>query len=226
NDYASCLGCHNGMETKDELMRKNLRYAGEDLQICLSCHGGMDACHPILVPLLPGMKSGTDLGLSADGKIKCTTCHDPTPKGASGVALRGRVEGQPGNALCFRCHDKAELAGRNPHNTMTDRDTCKFCHDTMTDPGDEEAARVSFISNTRLICLRCHGQTGHPSGINHMVSPKSVLPEVFKLDGKGKITCTTCHNPHLEAGTRDGAKQHRFVVAGESMNLCAACHRR
>lgn len=226
NDYASCLGCHNGMATKDELMRKNLRYAGEDLQICLSCHGGMDACHPILVPLLAGMTPGKELGLSEDGKIKCTTCHDPTPKGGSGVAIRGREAGQPGNALCFRCHNKAELSGRNPHATMSDRETCRFCHDTMSDPTNDEAARVSFISNTRLICLRCHGQSAHPAGINHMVTPKSVLPAAFKLDGKGRITCTTCHNPHLEAGSTEGAEKHRFVVQADGMALCSVCHRR
>lgn len=226
NDYASCLGCHREMATRDEAMRSNLRYGGSDLQICLSCHGGMDACHPILVSLRPGMKPGRDLALSDEGKIKCTTCHDPTPKGGSGVAMRGREPGRPVNAICFRCHDKSELSGRNPHATMSDRNTCKFCHDTMSDPTNEEAARVSFISNTRLICLRCHAQTGHPAGTDHMVAPKSVLPPAFKLDGKGKITCTTCHNPHLEAGTGQEAKKHRYVVEAEGMSLCSICHRR
>ncbi|MGE5188967.1 MAG: cytochrome c3 family protein, partial [Gemmatimonadota bacterium] len=218
--------CHLEMSTKDDLMRKNLRYAGDDLQICLSCHGGMDSCHPILVGLAAGMSPGRDLALSADGKIKCTTCHDPTPKGGSGVAMRGREPGQPVNAICFRCHDKADLSGRNPHATVSDRSTCRFCHDTMTDPTNEEAARVSFISNTRLICLRCHAQTGHPAGVDHMVAPKTALPDAFKLDGRGRITCTTCHNPHLQAGADEGARRHRFVVEGEGMSLCAVCHRR
>ncbi len=226
NDYASCMGCHREMATNDESMRNNLRYGGDHLQICVSCHGGMDACHPILVRLLPGMKPGRDLALSAKGQIVCTTCHDPAPKGGSGVAMRGRTPGQPVNAICFRCHDKGDLSGRNPHATMTDRNTCKFCHDTMTDPSDEEAARVSFISNTRLICLRCHAQTGHPAGKDHMVVPKSVLPAAFKLDGKGKMTCTTCHNPHLELMAAEGSKQHRYVVDAEGMSLCSICHRR
>ncbi len=226
NDYASCLGCHREMATRDEGMRKNLRYGGDDLQICLSCHGGMDSCHPILVRLLPGMKPGPGLALSREGEIKCTTCHDPTPKGASGVAMRGREPGQPVNTICFRCHDKSDLSGRNPHATMSDRTTCKFCHDTMTDPTDDEAARVSFISNTRLICLRCHAQTGHPGGVNHMVVPRGVLPAAFRVDGKGKITCTTCHNPHLELTGPEGAKRHRYVVEADGMSLCSVCHRR
>ncbi len=226
NDYGSCLGCHREMATGDEGMRRNLRYGGDDLQICLSCHGGMDLCHPILVRLLPGMKPGPGLALSAEGKIKCTTCHDPSPKGASGVAMRGREPGQPVNAICFRCHNEFDLSGRNPHATMSDRSTCGFCHDTMTDPTNEEAARVSFISNTRLICLRCHAQTGHPAGADHMVLPRSVLPAAFKLDGKGKITCTTCHNPHLESTGAPGAKRHRYVVEVDGISLCSICHRR
>ncbi len=226
NDYSSCLGCHREMATRDDAMRKNLRYGGDDLQICLSCHGGMDSCHPILVHLLPGMKPGPDLALSGEGKIKCTTCHDPTPTGRSGVAMRGRESGEPVNTICFRCHDKADLFSRNPHAKMSDRGTCKFCHDTMTDPTNEEAARVSFISNTRLICLRCHAQSGHPAGVDHMVAPKSILPDAFKLDGKGKMTCTTCHNPHLEALGEPGARRHRYVVEAEGMSLCSICHRR
>ncbi len=226
NEYTSCMGCHREMATRDDVMRKNLRYGGDTLRICVSCHGGMDSCHPILVRLLPGMSPGPDLALAPDGKIACTTCHDPSPKGRSGVAMRGREPGQPVNAICFRCHDKAGLTGRNPHAAMADRGTCKFCHDTMTDPTDEEATRVSFISNIRLICLRCHAQTEHPAGVDHMVTPRSVLPAAFKLDGKGKVTCTTCHNPHLEVGTDQGGKGHRYVVEAQGMALCPVCHRR
>ncbi len=226
NDYGSCLGCHREMATRDDAMRKNLRYGGDSLQICLSCHGGMDSCHPILVRLLPGMKPGADLALSPKGEIACTTCHDPTPRGASGVAMRGRVPGEPVNAICFRCHDKSGLTSRNPHATMADRGTCKFCHDTMTDPTDEEAARVSFISNTRLICLRCHAQSRHPGGIDHMVVPRFAMPPAFRLDGKGKITCTTCHNPHLEVAGGESARRHRYVVEAEGTSLCSICHRR
>lgn len=226
-DYSGCLACHAGMAIRPEEMRKNLRYRGDDLQICLSCHGAMDSCHPILVRPAPGMKPGAELPLSAEGKIRCLTCHDPTPQGGSGVAIRGRVAGQPINAICFRCHDRADLAGRNPHSAMTDRTACKFCHDTMTDPTNEEAARVSFISNTRLICLRCHPQENHPMGVDHIVTPRMAIPEPFKLDGKGKLTCTTCHNPHIDVREGPaGVRKHRFVVAGEGGAICTLCHRR
>jgi hypothetical protein len=223
-DYASCQGCHLEVRLKKEEMRTNLRYDGDDMRICHSCHGAMDACHPVLITLPDAMKPGKDLPLTPDGKIKCLTCHDPMAEG-SGVTVRRKEKGEPVNALCFRCHDKADLSSRNPHATMSNRETCRFCHDTMTDPTNEEVGRISFISNTRLICLRCHAQENHPMGVNHMVSPKGEVPEPFMLDGRGRLTCTTCHNPHIDAKAGGGRKR-RFVIEGEGSALCSRCHRR
>jgi predicted CXXCH cytochrome family protein len=225
SDYASCQGCHLEVRLKKEEMRTNLRYAGDDMRICHSCHGAMDACHPVLINLPETMNPGKDLPLTRDGKIKCLTCHDPMVDGGSGVAVRRKEKGEPVNAICFRCHDKADLSSRNPHQTMANRETCRFCHDTMTDPTNEEAGRVSFISNTRLICLRCHAQESHPMGVNHMVSPKWEMPEQFKPDGRGRITCTTCHNPHIES-REEKSRNRRFVIEGEGTAICSRCHRR
>jgi hypothetical protein len=108
---------------------------------------------------------------------------------------------------------------------MSNRENCRFCHDTMTDPTNEEAGRVSFISNTRLICLRCHAQDNHPKGVNHMVASKREIPEPFRLDPRGRVTCTTCHNPHIDTRGEEG-RNRRFVVEGEGMAICARCHRR
>lgn len=228
-DYGSCKGCHLDLLAKKELMKGNLRYGGDDILICLSCHGAMDSCHPVLIHLSSGMAETAELPLGPDKRIRCTTCHDPMPPAGKGVGLRGREPGKPSNAMCFRCHLKEDLAGRNPHLSMDDKESCRFCHDTMSDPKNEEASKVSFISNTRLICLRCHGQDAHPSNVDHMVTPvKYVPPSPFKLDGKGKVTCTTCHNPHAESATEGGGKSRgkRYAVDVEGRALCSLCHRR
>lgn len=227
-DYNSCRGCHTGISTKKEEMRKNRRYRGDDLLICLSCHGSMDSCHPILVKLGPGMRPGSGLPMSADGKITCLTCHNPMPSSGKGLEIRERKPGDARNAICFRCHDKADLTGRNPHSAMSDRESCRFCHDTMTDPTNEEASRVSFISNTRLICLRCHSQENHPMGVDHMVHPKMDIPEPFRLDEKGRITCTTCHNPHIQAKGQEeeAGRTKRFIVEDDGRILCVRCHKK
>ncbi len=228
SNYRGCTACHGDVSKESAVMSKNRRYGGDDLQICLSCHGTMEPDHPVLVKLSPSMKPGKDLPLTADGKISCLTCHDPTPCNGKGMRMRGRKGGEAGNDLCFQCHDKAELGSRNPHTSMSDRNACKFCHDTMSDPKNDEAARVSFISNTRLICLRCHPQDKHPTNANHMVVPRMKIPPEFKLDAKGKLTCTTCHNPHIDTRGLPGEekKGHRYVIDISASDLCRLCHKR
>lgn len=227
-NYRGCTACHGDVSKDPAVMLKNRRYGGDDLQICLSCHGTMEPDHPVMIKLSPSMKPDKSIPLTADGKISCLTCHDPTPCNGKGMRMRGRQGGEAGNDLCFMCHDRSDLASRNPHSSMTDRNSCRFCHDTMSDPKNEEAARVSFISNTRLICLRCHPQDKHPTNADHMVLPKMKMPDVFKLDAKGKVTCTTCHNPHIDTRTSPGEakKGHRYVVDVSAGELCLSCHRR
>jgi hypothetical protein len=227
-NYRGCTACHGDVSKDPAVMRNNRRYGGDDLMICLSCHGTMEPDHPVMIRIGADMKPGKELPLTKDGKITCLTCHDPTPCNGTGMRMRGRRGSEAGNSICFQCHDKADLSERNPHTSMSDRNSCKFCHDTMTDPKNEEAARVSFISNTRLICLRCHPQDKHPTNANHMVEPRHKLPAAFKLDAKGKITCTTCHNPHIDVlGKGTGGKQgHRYVVDLDGPDLCRSCHKR
>jgi len=64
-------------------------------------------------------------------------------------------------------------------------------------------------------------------GVDHMVKPKTDIPEPFRLDLKGKITCTTCHNPHIEArkSGEPGGRSHRFVVDVDTSSLCGMCHK-
>ena len=227
-NYRGCTACHGDVSKDPAVMRKNRRYGGDGLQLCLSCHGTMEPDHPVMVKLGPDMKPGKELPLTPDGKITCLTCHDPTPCNGKGLRMRGRASGEAANELCFQCHDKADLGGRNPHMSMSDRNSCRFCHDTMTDPKNEGATKVSFISNPRLICLRCHPQDRHPTNANHMVQPRMIIPDVFKLDAKGKLTCTTCHNPHIDTRPLPGEvkKGHRYVIDVNASEWCIACHRR
>jgi predicted CXXCH cytochrome family protein len=58
-----------------------------------------------------------------------------------------------------------------------------------------------------------------------MVSPKLEIPEPFRLDARGRLTCTTCHNPHIDTRGEEGRKR-RYVVEGTGTSICARCHRR
>ncbi|RMG60077.1 MAG: hypothetical protein D6713_03955 [Deltaproteobacteria bacterium] len=219
----NCKGCHIDVETDKKKMRENLRFGGDTLRICLSCHGAMDSCHPVLMKPPPGMNEGAGLPLSKDGKIICTTCHDPMPDKGGGVLLR--VAGREGNIhdLCRKCHEILELASLNPHSSMDDRGTCRFCHDILTETDNPELMKTSFISNPRLVCLRCHGKSNHPGGVSHLVTPSRPLPPEMETDARGRITCTTCHKPHIDTTGKE-ENPEIFVINAPSSSLCSACH--
>lgn len=69
-------------------------------ELCVQCHPDRKSPNEHKVDIVPSMKV-LELPLSKDGKITCTTCHDPHEK--SGHARLLRVEP---SELCFRCHLK------------------------------------------------------------------------------------------------------------------------
>ena len=127
---------------------------------------------------------------------------------------------------------------------------CACCHETGS--GGQEVDPHRFTDGISETCARCHG--GREIGRSHPVDvdpadryPDMQVPEEMPLDWEGRITCGTCHNPHLPgsateryaaqqepAGTRevDGSevdvyKTYRLRVhvpdAGNDPT-CDACH--
>lgn len=225
-DYYSCRVCHREVSPRSEEMRENLLFGGNEILLCYTCHGEMDACHLVLIRLPPGTAAPDGLPLTPDGRVTCSTCHDPTPAGGSTVAIRGVGAEGSFTGLCHRCHDKGYLAGVNPHTATSVKTACRFCHAYMRDPERAERFQVSFISNSRVICLRCHDRDTHPMGTDiKSLVPGRRLPEPFRLDGKGRMTCTTCHKPHFDAwGAAGEEDRHRLVVGVEQGTICSLCH--
>jgi len=225
-DYYSCRVCHRDISVRREEMRGNLLFGGNEIILCFTCHGEMDACHLVLIRLPPGKTAPEILPLTADGRITCTTCHDPTPAGGATVAIRGVDPGTSVSGLCLRCHDRDYLAGINPHTAMSVKTACRFCHAYMRNPDRAERFQLSFISNSRVICLRCHDRDTHPMGTDiKSLVPGRRLPEPFRLDRKGRMTCTTCHKSHFDAwGTSGGEDPHRLVVGVDPGTFCSLCH--
>ncbi|WP_426417202.1 cytochrome c3 family protein [Aestuariirhabdus sp. LZHN29] len=93
---------------------------------------------------------------------------------------------------------------------------CSSCHLTQ-DSGavDPEMAKL-LMSAQEKICESCHaGATlaSHPSGF----IPSAQLGEVFPLDWKGEMTCSTCHDVH-------GQARGLLRVAEAGKKFCEACH--
>ena len=198
--------------------------------ICQRCHGsgkitGMS--HPMTkVPAGYVIPQGWPL---SDGAITCLTCHIAghapgsipdrvnEPAGAR-YLLRG-VDADLRTAVCFRCHAKSQWAGRNPHQEIARKNTgCTRCHASDPEDGDTE----SFLASINILCLACHDDVDHPGGIRHTVTLKAGMsvPGSLPLGAERRITCATCHDPHL-----DSPAGHRLRGGKEPTAFCLRCHK-
>jgi predicted CXXCH cytochrome family protein len=166
--------------------------------------------------------------------MTCVTCHVPGhPPGTvagspdeSIVAphlLRGPATAAR-NDICFQCHTKNQWAGLSPHRDAAQKKTgCILCHSRQPVWGVDRADTVRFVADVNIVCLACHDNPDHPGAVRHTVTLKAGMPEVpgsLPLGTGSRITCATCHNPHL-----DSADGHRLRGAKEPTAFCARCHK-
>ena len=91
---------------------------------------------------------------------------------------------------------------------------CATCHLGGRNVTAQQAGMLT--ASQEVLCGRCHPaatRVSHPSGFQ----PKSKPLDIYPLDWKGDLTCSTCHDVHghnagLMRGTRTGK------------DLCLSCH--
>lgn len=198
--------------------------------VCQRCHDSgkiVGMSHPMTkVPAGSAVPQGWPL---SDGAMTCLTCHvaGHPPGSIAGRAdepvgarfmLRG-ADGGPRTAVCFRCHVKSQWAGRNPHQEIARKQTgCTLCHAADPKDGDTE----SFVAGVNILCLACHDDIDHPAGVRHTVTLKAGMevPGLLPLGTGRRITCATCHDPHLES-----AAGHRLRGSKGPSAFCLYCHK-
>ncbi|WP_291315156.1 cytochrome c3 family protein [Desulfuromonas sp.] len=92
---------------------------------------------------------------------------------------------------------------------------CDECHRAR--PGAGEPVLVRDVD---LVCLQCHAMSkdnSHPTG----VVPTLEIPSGFRLDGGGRLSCVSCHHPHLEV-----SPERPYRLRGEEVDrgFCGHCH--
>jgi hypothetical protein len=204
-----CLACHRSIpENKEEL---DLKFNGDINRLCHECHAQITCQHPVGITVPDYMKIPEGLSLDSKKRITCITCHRPECYGDSSVSLVGfsRMEGVQTNKICYQCHKPLV---KNPHIEVFLQQNCPNCHGFVQPGGGEYAV----FANSRLFCLLCHPERPHPARNDHRWIPSSGKGRIIKnvqLDSFGRITCTSCHNPHANP---------RFSC---SMNTaCEDCH--
>lgn len=200
--------------------------------LCNRCHdSGLSKAnaHPLrVVPDEIRQRIPGDWPLHRDA-LTCLTCHTAGDSPVYDPQNPNFIRGAPyetANDVCWKCHRQEELARFNPHLSVQKNQGCEFCHNTKPDTRKTvDAAKLTFKGDIVLLCLRCHEVEPHPAYSNHNGLPDEALmrraniaiPASFPLDHEGRLTCTTCHNPHVD---NPGALRDAIV----GMEVCDSCH--
>jgi predicted CXXCH cytochrome family protein len=248
--HPQCNTCHLTAEP-----RKGQQLFAEGVEpssICLKCHAYKENHHPVdFVPRETYYVTPGKAFPLFDGEIRCLTCHDPhggpefseTPKLLRGGPYADRRE------PCFKCHYRERYAEIDPH-IMLDSDgriqlvngepVCLICHAKTPNPAVDRTKDVKFRADVAFLCWRCHPPMpgeffryhflDYPSRrtLTDMAKSEKEMKVIFPLVPRGRITCSTCHNPHqkevmVHEEARSGADSfHRLRLP--SPTICLACH--
>ena len=182
---------------------------------------------------------GTQTGFVGDDT--CFFCHSAegdaikaTPHGKAAIPRSPAATGR----TCETCHgpgqahvdsgDKAKIRRLNAVSPRDASETCLSCHNR----GDHANWQGSPHDSRNLSCVTCHS-------VHHPKSPTAQLVKASELEmcatchktqamkvrrtqhmpiTEGKMTCTTCHNPH-------GSVNVKQLRVGTYINeACVSCH--
>lgn len=213
-----CFTCHAG-EAGGELLNP------DPVALCQRCHAsgripGMS--HP-LTKIPAGMQ--VPAGWPAPGGVvTCVTCHTPGHPADPASPHLLREASADRTAVCFDCHRRDEWKGINPHREAAqEKKGCTRCHAAQPVWGLDNAGTVTFVADVNIVCLACHDQPPHPGGVTHTVTIPAkydkAVPEALPLGTGRRITCATCHNPHI-----DPPVGHRLRGIQEPTAFCSRCH--
>lgn len=229
-EAGACSACHAAHGPT----RPRIVSAGDPLGQCTSCHQD-GACGQAL-----------QVGAGAGGRelhhpdTRCTDCHDPhDPR-------RGSFLSQAPEKLCLSCHsDHGRMLG-GPHDFAATADSPRWPAAARSQPGPCLTCHVAHggeradlyrvggpepVGNHDDVCLHCHADAAWKADSNvAALHPQFVRPEQMHVDvalvptdeqGRKRMGCRTCHDPHGAAEPRHLAR----VGVGEATEaLCLKCH--
>ncbi len=163
-----CSDCHNPHDTQVDHLRPRtepgLPYMDSASAMCVGCHADIasrlrfPSHHPL-----------------AEGKMKCTSCHDPHEDSRARVASR--------TDACAGCHQDVVGPWVFEHEPVTE--DCGFCHDAH---GSVTSDLLSTVQPA--LCLSCHtfnDRTHHNTGTIDDPIPDAATPAFLR-------NCTNCHS--------------------------------
>jgi len=179
-------------------------YVGDEM--CLTCH--QDKEHGLYSRSMHARASDERTPAAAHG---CETCHGPgkahteDPSDPSAIRVFTKTRAREANAVCLTCHTRGTHAGwaGSMHNARNLG--CTTCHSIH----HYKSADAQLVATTETaVCARCHrAEATRVSRVAHMPV------------GEGKMTCSSCHNPH------GSLTNVRMLRNGNSITeACVTCH--
>ena len=247
-DRTLCFACHAGRIREGEEVR--FLTGRDNIKLCNGCHtkpGVKKAPHVVDRTSSEGTWRMDYLGYPLNqGRLVCSTCHDEASHGKPDPANPNFLRGGPyadTDKFCYRCHLEDKDVYNNPHRQVDGfgrirSESCRFCHRKDPDPARDDPANREMIGEDSVVCSNCHQVRPHP-GMDHLIplkGEKLARKEEYErrqqvripLAGDGRITCSTCHNPHGkgvlkgESGVGAGSKWR----VPDFREVCAPCHGR
>ena len=111
---------------------------------------------------------------------------------------------------------KGVISALEPGDPLKDQ-PCQGCH-IAADGGADPFESQMLLMGQEQLCLSCHPdalKASHPSGVRP--PPDMQVPEIFPIDWKGDLTCSSCHYIH-----KGGHGRMRSDLRGKE--YCLACH--
>ncbi|TAN40305.1 MAG: hypothetical protein EPN25_08070 [Nitrospirae bacterium] len=247
NAHKECVFCHisNNPEADAQLFPNGI----DPSQTCLECHNYRTSHHPVnFVPDRVLFTDGEENTLPLyDDEIRCLTCHQIHADINSRKLLRGGPYTDR-REICFKCHYDEQYAGINPHKMIDSngdrtevdgKPVCLVCHRSVP-VQDGYTPRVYFKAEVAFLCWRCHPPMpdnffkGHflakPSSKTLGIMRKTEVERgiSFPLLNRGRVTCSTCHNPHQKGvilyGPAKAGEGEHDKLRMPANEICAGCH--
>jgi DmsE family decaheme c-type cytochrome len=192
------------------------KIAGDDeatfvgAQVCLGCHTTQAAAfnQTIMGRIFRNPRNAQERG-------GCETCHGAGSlhvklgggRGVGGIISFRKDDHSrsvtDNNAICMSCHDKGDRLHWQGSTHETRDVACTNCHTVMANVSPKSNLKTTYEVDT---CFQCH---------------KNKRAEIWRSSHmpvrEGKMTCTSCHNPH-------GSTGETLLKEATVNDTCYKCH--
>ena len=180
-------------------------FAGDDT--CTACHESEG--HSLSASLHGKAANGRTP--SAKPNQACETCHGPGKEHAeSGDKTKIRVftamAPHDASAVCLSCHNRGNHAGWEGSGHERRNLTCSTCHSVHS---PKSAERQLVQPTETKLCATCH----------RLQVSKTERAVAHMPVREGKMSCSSCHNPHGSISNVKNLKTGSSVA-----ELCTTCH--